>query len=157
MFLKDFTHYKADILPEVDPAAQRNLRTAVRKEIKDRKGKGKGKGKGNKKDSPQVKKGKIAAASAASSGSTNHDAVRPRGKGGRPKANAGKGKGTKCTSSSPATPKNGKQKGSQSKEAVEHAERELGCPTCRFSRKGCHICKRPNYRPRGPNKRNRKA
>jgi hypothetical protein len=29
-------------------------------------------------------------------------------------------------------------------------DRPLGCPTCRGSKKGCHICRRPGYRPRGP-------
>ena len=32
------------------------------------------------------------------------------------------------------------------------AGRKLGCPTCRFSAKGCHICRKPTYTPRGPRK-----
>ena len=27
----------------------------------------------------------------------------------------------------------------------------LGCPRCYFSKSGCSVCKRPGYKPRGPN------
>ena len=35
--------------------------------------------------------------------------------------------------------------------------RKLGCPTCRWSAGGCHICRRPGYKPRGPHKNPKKA
>ena len=33
------------------------------------------------------------------------------------------------------------------------AARVLGCPRCYYSKKGCSICRRPGYTPRGPNVR----
>ena len=39
------------------------------------------------------------------------------------------------------------------KEAPPAVNRQLGCATCRNSPGGCTVCRKPTYKPRGPNKR----
>ena len=135
---------QVSFVPEVGPSAQQNLRANVRAEIKERKGKGKGKG--NRKQETSKK-----ASEAASSGS-NHDGDRRRkgkGKGKQSKVSAGKG-----SAKPSAEPNNSKKSKASKAGSNEQAEpRVLGCPTCRGSAKGCRICRRPGYKPRGPNKR----
>ena len=38
----------------------------------------------------------------------------------------------------------------QGSDRLDDEGRALGCPTCCWSRGGCHICRRPGYRPRKP-------
>ena len=126
----------------MDPRAQQSLRAAVRDEIKERKGKGKGKGK-NKKSSPEKK----AVTKSAASSRPGQDGDRTRGKLGK-QGSAKAGKGNAASKS-----KNGRASSSSRTATDDQEQRALGCPTCRFAKKGCHICKRPGYKPRGPNRR----
>ena len=81
------------------------------------------------------------------------------------KKGKGRGKGKKAVAKKPASRKGaaGKGKGKASKtgpkaksKTAKKAVKEprddqvLGCPTCRYSPKGCHICRRPGYKPRRP-------
>ena len=68
------------------------------------------------------------------------------GKNGKAKAKAkAKGKASKGKVSSAAGKSSPKKAGKGTKQ-----ERQLGCPTCRYAKKGCHICRRPWYKPRKP-------
>ena len=62
----------------------------------------------------------------------------------------------KTKAQAPATPaKNQKRKGRQPYSPRMNGEGlPLGCPTCRWAPRGCHICRKPGYKPRTarPNK-----
>ena len=134
------THrFQAKCVPEVDPTAQHNLRAMARDEIKERKGKGKGNG--NKKAA-----NKKYATAASSKTNQNNDGSAGGGTSKQPTAR--KGKGPAASMQKTSDKKN-------SSNAKKQDDRVLGCPTCRFSKGGCHICRRPGYKPRGPNKRSK--
>ena len=111
----------------MDPQAQHQLRTKKKKEIQDAKGHGRGKA---------IKK--------------------------QPAAKNGKGKGSKAREPK-ASPKRKSKAAKDPKKAAtpkramksvpvgcDDEPRQLGCPTCRWSKGGCHICRRPGYKSRKP-------
>ena len=87
-------------------------------------------------------------------------AAKGKGKGrGKKKAGADtkpkKGKGgavPKAAPKSSAKKKVPKLCGGSDGAGLNLPKRKLGCPTCRFAAKGCHICRKPSYKPRGPRK-----
>ena len=112
---------------EVGPLQQQALRRTTKAAAKKGKGKGKGKKKANPKQDAKVPKGKTK--TGQGKGKAKHDVPQ--------KLSKGNSKASKADSRVKA--------GLGGPEA-----RKLGCPTCRFAAKGCHICRKPNYRPRGP-------
>ena len=141
----------------MDPHAQQRLRSNAKAEAKARKGKGKGqskKGKGKE----QSKKGKGEGQS--KKGKAEGQSKKVKGKVQSKKANdgstAGKGRANSQKPRLPDPAHDETQEGvassskkSPRKPAVSSPSvKKFGCPTCRYAARGCHICKRPGYKPR---------
>ena len=157
-------HCQVQDLPPVDPAAQRELRTKKKAEIaaakgkgkkkgKGGKGKGKGKGRGRGKGKAQSKaKGGIKRQQHLNEDDENDEAHPDARSSSEPSPRQCK---TSSKRKAPldklATPQKTKSKKAQdSPGSTKTKKKQLGCPTCRWARKGCHICRRPGYKPRKP-------
>ena len=109
----------------IDPASQMKLRTKQKDAVKAAKGRGRGKGGGR--------------------GCKNNGKNNGNG-GGR-----GRGKGKAATTMNPSGGSKPRKSGAaKAKSEAPNENPRLGCPTCRWSQGGCHICRRPGYKCRTP-------